>query len=354
MSKEDISRRTFLRQVGTAAMGVSILPSFAGKASAAKGCFPSGTNVRWIVPFSPGGGYNVYSRMLEPFVEDQIGAEVVVENVPGAGGGIGSTQIFKARPNGRTMGLLNAGGVVMAGIAGELDFTIDQYTIFGRVVDTRQVICVGKPAYEKGLKTIEDVMKAKGPLLWGATGPSSNGFFGSAVFGHIFRINRKFVSGYPGSTEVTLAATKGEVDLIEFTFSSIQSAVEAGDVYPIAIVGPKIPDHPIFKEKKIPTVEEVAKMIGVDPDDALGAAEVTAAGRVIAGPPNIDAKLAKCIEEGVYRAMTHPGFKAIAKGARRPIDPINAKEARQAMQRATKAARKHKAIWEQAVKELGT
>src|SRR3970282_954181 len=122
------------------------------------------------------------------------------------------------------------------------------------MVNTGQVICVGKPTYEKGIRTIKDALKTKQPLLWGATGPSSNGVFGPAVLGHILVSNRKFVSGYAGSTEVTLAATKGEVDLIEFTFSSIQSAVEAGDVIPLAIVGPKIPDHKIFKEKKIPTV----------------------------------------------------------------------------------------------------
>lgn len=354
MSHRNLSRRTFLRRVGTAALGVTVADSLIGRAFAAKACFPSGTNVRWIVPFSPGGGYNVYSRMLEPFVEDQIGAEVVVENIPGAGGGIGSTQIFKAKPNGRTMGILNAGGVVMAGIAGELDFTIDQYTIFGRIVDTRQVIAAGKPAYDRGLKTIQDVIKSKKPILWGATGPSSNGFFGAAVLGELLGINRKFVSGYAGSTETVLAATKGEIDLVEFTFSSIQTAVEAGDLKVLAVVGPKIPDHPLFKEHKIPTVVEVAKEVGANPEDALGAAEVTAAGRVVAGPPNINPKLAKCIADGVYRAMTNPGFKAIAKGARRPIDPIGADEARAAMKRAAKAAKKHKAIWEKAVKELGT
>jgi len=353
MSRE-LSRRSFLKQAGTAALAVTVCDPFIRQTFAAKGCYPSGTNVRWIVPFSPGGGYNVYSRMIEPFIEDEVGAELVVENISGAGGGIGSTQIFQSKPNGRTVGLLNAGGVVMAGIAGELDFTIDQYTIFGRIVDTRQVICVGKPTYEKGIRTIKDALNTKQPLLWGATGPSSNGFFGAAVLGHILGINRKFVSGYPGSTEVTLAATKGDVDLIEFTFSSIQTAVEAGDVIPLAIVGPKIPDHKIFKGKKIPTVMEVAKMVGADLEDALGAAEVTAAGRVIAGPPNIPAKIADCFAKGTYRAMTHPGFKAIAAGARRPIDPIDSDEARKAMQRASKAARKHKAIWEQAVKELGT
>ncbi len=353
MAQKEISRRIFLKGLGGAALGTTFLGPLASKALAAKGCYPSGTIVRWIVPYSPGGGYNVYSRILEPFAEDQIGAEIVVENHPGAGGGIGMTKIFKSKPNGRTLGILNAGGIIMAGIGGEVDFTVDQYTILGRIVDTRQVICIGKPSYNKGIRTIEDVLNAKKPLIWGATGPSSNGFFGAAVLSHILGIKSKFLSGYKGSTETVLGAIKGEVDLIEFTFSSVTSSVEAGDIIPIALVGPKVPDHPIFKEKKIPSVMEVAKMVGADPDDALGAAQVTAAGRVLAGPPGISADRTKCIGAGLYRAMTSSGFKAIAKGARRPIDPINAEDAKKAMKQASKAARKFKDVWQKAVKELG-
>ncbi|MFQ5683025.1 MAG: Bug family tripartite tricarboxylate transporter substrate binding protein [Candidatus Binatia bacterium] len=353
MAQRHITRRTFLKGMGGAAVGAVFLEQLAGRALAAKACYPSRTTVRWIVPYSPGGGYNVYSRMLEPFAEEELGAEIVVENHPGAGGAIGMTKTFKSRANGRTLGILNAGGMVMAGVAGEVDFTVDQYTILGRLVDTRQVIFVGKPTYQRGIRTIEDVLKVKKPLIWGVTGPASNGFFGAAVLSHVLGIKRKFLSGYPGSAETILGATKGEVDIIEFTFSSVTGAVEAGDVIPIALVGPKVPNHPIFKEKKIPTVMEIAKMVGANPDDALGAAQVTAAGRVLAGPPGIPPGLAKCLGDGLYRAMTRPGFRSIAKGARRPIDPINADEARKAMKQASNAARKFKPVWKKAVKELG-
>ncbi len=354
MKKNSISRRVFIKSVGGAAAGYALLGPWAGVAPAAQGCFSKGTTVKFIVPYTAGGGYNLYSRILEPFLEDAIGAEVVVENHPGAGGAIGFIKIFKAKPNGRTLGILNAGGVVMAGIGGELDFTIDQYTIFGRLVDTRQVICVSKAAYEKGIRTIEDVLKVKQPLIWGVTGPSSNGFFGAAVLSHLLGIKRRFLSGYQGSTQVVLAAAKGEIDLLEFTFSSVLGAIEAGDIYPVALVGPRVPDHPIFKEKRIPSVMEIAKMVGADPNDALGAAQVTAAGRVLAGPPGIPTDMAKCIGDSVYKAMTQPGFKAISKGARRPIDPIGPDEARKAMAAASKSARKFKTIWQNAVKELET
>jgi len=353
MAEKQISRRTFLKGVGGAAVGATILGTMGGRALAAKGCYSNGSTVRWIVPYSPGGGYNVYSRMLEPFAEQELGAEIVVENIPGAGGSIGMTKLFKSKPDGTTLGILNAGGILMSGIAGKVDFTIDQYTILGRFVDTRQVIFVGKPAYQRGLRTIQDVLRSKKPLIWGLTGPGSNGFFGASVLSHILGIKRKLLTGYAGSSETILGATKGEVDIIGFTFDSVVNAMEAGDVIPIALIGPKVPDHPIFKERKIPSVVEIAKLVGANPDDALGAAQVSSAGRILAAPPGISADLTRCIGDAMYRAMASPGFKAMSKGARRPIDPINAKETRKAMIQASAAARKFKSVWEAAVKELG-
>ena len=55
----------------------------------------AGTTIRWIVPFSPGGGYDTSSRILEPFLETRLGAEIVVSNVTGAGGIIGAKHLKK-------------------------------------------------------------------------------------------------------------------------------------------------------------------------------------------------------------------------------------------------------------------
>ena len=44
----------------------------------------AGRQIRWIVPNAPGGGYDAESRLIEPFLERQIGAEIVVENRTGS------------------------------------------------------------------------------------------------------------------------------------------------------------------------------------------------------------------------------------------------------------------------------
>ena len=47
--------------------------------------FYKGKTVRIIVGFSPGGGYDAYARMMAPYMAQRLGANVVVENQPGAG-----------------------------------------------------------------------------------------------------------------------------------------------------------------------------------------------------------------------------------------------------------------------------
>ena len=84
-----------------------------GVAHAAPPC-PSlaGETITWIVPFGPGGGYDVYSRLIEPHLEAALGAEIAVTNVEGAGGVIGTKRISEAAGDGRTLGLVNAGGLM--------------------------------------------------------------------------------------------------------------------------------------------------------------------------------------------------------------------------------------------------
>ncbi|MEO1017695.1 MAG: tripartite tricarboxylate transporter substrate binding protein, partial [Pseudomonadota bacterium] len=62
-------------------------------------CTPlEGETIRWIVPYSPGGGYDTYSRLIEPVLERHLQAEIAMVNMPGAGGMLGAKSISAAEP----------------------------------------------------------------------------------------------------------------------------------------------------------------------------------------------------------------------------------------------------------------
>src|SRR5437773_8998977 len=71
------------------------------------GSFPA-RNISIIVPFKPGGGFDLQARMLAPFLEKYLPNKihVAIENVSSAGGKMAAVQLGRSRPNGYTIGLI--------------------------------------------------------------------------------------------------------------------------------------------------------------------------------------------------------------------------------------------------------
>ena len=100
------SRRAFLGALGLLAGASIIPPQLRNSATVRARVCPAvtGKNIRFIVPFSPGGGYDVYARLIEPMYEARLGAEIFIDNVTGAGGVIGAMAVSRTSPDGTTLG----------------------------------------------------------------------------------------------------------------------------------------------------------------------------------------------------------------------------------------------------------
>ena len=106
-----------LRKVGLAlgrharARGVSASSATAQESEQA---FFAGKTVRFVVGFGPGGGYDAYARMLAPYLSKTLGATVIVENRPGAGGLLALNGVYIAPPDGLTMMIVNGTAAVFS------------------------------------------------------------------------------------------------------------------------------------------------------------------------------------------------------------------------------------------------
>ena len=65
-----------------------------GHAQESEKAFYAGKTVRMIVGSGVGGGYDVFSRLIAPYLAKTLGTTVIVENVPGAGGMMGIRRRF--------------------------------------------------------------------------------------------------------------------------------------------------------------------------------------------------------------------------------------------------------------------
>src|SRR5262245_34294099 len=79
-------------------------PAFAQDAEKA---FFAGKTVRMVVGSATGGGYDVYSRLIAPYLARMLGATVIVENQPGAGGLISLNRLYVTEPDGLTLSFAN-------------------------------------------------------------------------------------------------------------------------------------------------------------------------------------------------------------------------------------------------------
>lgn len=76
--------------------GVALLSAALG-AGATRAEWPE-KPITFVVPYSPGGGFDTYVRAVAPEMERNLGTEIVVKNVAGAGGRRGAETVFRAKP----------------------------------------------------------------------------------------------------------------------------------------------------------------------------------------------------------------------------------------------------------------
>ena len=95
---------------------VSVSP---GRAQDAEKAFYAGKTVRMVVGTGVGGGYDVFSRLIAPYLAKTLGTTVVVENQPGAGGLLALNKLYVAPPDGLQISLSQGMMAAVAQLMGD-------------------------------------------------------------------------------------------------------------------------------------------------------------------------------------------------------------------------------------------
>ena len=171
----------------------------------------SGKTIKIIVGFSPGGGYDGYSRLLGEAVSRLMpgNPKVIVTNLPGGGGLRGLQETMRSRPDGLTIHPMaprhpaaEAGGIDREG------FDIDTVNLIGTPSfnDDHLAMCVRRDV----ATSWEEVLALGRPITTGTSAPGGDmvgGQFIEALGGPI-----KVIFGYEGTSEVLAAIDRGELD----------------------------------------------------------------------------------------------------------------------------------------------
>ena len=308
--------------------GTALSPTFARAAqSTGRAACPelAGRTVRWIVPYSPGGGYDLYSRLIEPFLEEQLGAEIRVDNVPGAGGLLGARMLHTARPDGRTVGILNGSGMIVASMLGQRQALnpAKDFSLLASLGYSPYVWAVGK---QTGWRTIDELLARPPdrPVVVSMTALGSSGFVVSAVVSDLLKVPTEYVTGFAGSREATHAAIQGYVDLISYQVEAVFDRIVSGELRPLLLIGDgPVPDHPALHGVPVlggdapvqVTVRGVSQRFDKSNATLAALSRLMRVGRVIAGPPGFARSIRGCLQGPLEVTLTDPAFVSAAHRA---------------------------------------
>jgi tripartite-type tricarboxylate transporter receptor subunit TctC len=217
--------------------------------------------VRMVIPFAPGGASDFIGRILQPKLSEELGQQVVVDNRPGASGGIGVATAATATPDGYTFLL---GNVSSMGIGPNLFSNIrkraGELVPITLVVDVPGALGIHGGLPPNNLKEFIAYARANaGKLSYGSAGYASAQRMAFEFFMSKAGIKLLHVPYKGGAGASTVATISGEVAATMVTTASLVPHAKTGKIKILAVVAkkriPALPDTPTMIESGFPELD---------------------------------------------------------------------------------------------------
>jgi tripartite-type tricarboxylate transporter receptor subunit TctC len=315
--------------LGTAVLGVHSIPLRADPIAD----FYKGKQINWILSAGAGGGYSSYAHVFAPYFGAHIPGKpnIVVQNMPGAGGIRAMTYLASIAPkDATTLGLVHS-SVPFAPLFGIKGANFDPRMMnWIGSINAATGICVSWTA--SGITKWQDLFTRE--FIVGGTGAGSQMETMPAMLNKLFGTRIKIVSGYKGGNEVYLAMERGEV---HGRCGGLKSSIKSTrpDWFPQKKVSvpvqialdrdPEFADAPALiefaKDEKTKQILQLA-LSPMDMD------------RPILAPPGTPSDRVAALRQAFHEAMHDPGLIADAKKASIELEEIEGEKIAQILARA--------------------
>lgn len=241
-----MQRRTLLVALACAAATLASAPA------SAQG-WPDNRPVRILVPAPAGSSLDVLARAIGEKLKDRAGATVVVENKPGAGGALATSEVVKAAPDGHTL---------LLGFNGPLATTpLIQKVPYDVAKDLAPVIITSSQPNVLAIHAALPIRTVADLVAWAKANPGKLNFasVGNGSSSHLNAELLKSMAGieavhvpFNGSPPAVLSTVQGDTQMIFAVMQPLQPQVQAGKLRAIAVTTPKrfplLPDLPAIAE----------------------------------------------------------------------------------------------------------
>jgi len=220
--------------------------------------------IKMVVPFAPGGGTDVLGRIIAQRLVEQWGQPVVIENQPGASGGIGTRAAAKAEPDGYTLLMASTGALMAAAAALSPDGPFDVTKFFAPITVVAAppyLVVIGPNVPATSVAELITLAKAKPKALsFGSSGIGAASHLSGALFMKDAQVEMLHVP-YKGTGPAVTDLLGGRIDMMFSPSTTVQSLLEGGKLKAIAVTSAKrstfFPDVPTVSESGLPGYESV-------------------------------------------------------------------------------------------------
>lgn len=252
--------------------------------------------IELICPFGPGGGSDVFTRTIAIPMGKILGQSLVVKNIAGSAGGVGTVYVAKQPGDGYTI-LQNVTDMIINDAMKRVEITHKDFIPLARVQHDQSIFWVKADSQFKTLKDVIDYAK-KNPGKVRMAISQSGGY--DEVLASVFKkaagVDIKLIP-YNAGSEAIAAVLGGHVELLHEEAGSAISLYEAKKIRPLVVMTekrlPALPDVPTAKELGYDITMGIWRGLFVKKDT----------------PPEIVKKL----EEAVKKAIEDPVYKVVEK-----------------------------------------
>ncbi len=288
-----------------------------------------GKNITFIVGSGAGTVYDIYGRLLAPYLSKHLAGNpnVVVQNMPAAGSLVAANYVYGiAKPDGLTIASINP-ALYFNQLQGQKEVKYD-WGKFAWLTSSDKSEHLLYMRADTPFKTIEDVRKAGEPPKCGATGTGTSGHYVPRLLNETLGTKFIIVTGYAGGSDIDLATERGEVACRAFTTAAYfarepyHSWRKKGFVRILMQTGrkrdPLLPDVPLLIELMDEfKTSELARRLS---DVMLGSSEF---GRPIVTSPGLPVERIKQLRGAFMKSMSDPQLLAEAEKKKLEITPTS-------------------------------
>lgn len=289
--------------------------------------FYKGKTVRIVVGYAPGGGYDLYARVIARHLGKHIPGNptFIVENMPGAGSLVSANYLYKiAKPDGLTVGHFSGSLFALQALGQkEIEFDSTKFENVGAVAKV-EVACGFAKA--SGIDSVEKWMVSKVAPRMGATAPGTGGHDASRIINATLGLPMQLVLGYKSTADMRVAVERGELNGLCTGWESLRSLwknqIESGELLIVLQALPK----PHTNLPRVPLAIHFTKTEEARQLIEFGIHNVSAISRPFVLPPGTPKERVQLLRKAFTETLTDPGLRADAEKSDLDIAPLTGEE----------------------------